>query len=723
MDESMRPRAAWMGACVALLLLGWGLGRGPGASAGEPPATRVPGSIELLGSPDGIDPYVIVPAFPRLTFDRPVWIGHPPDGTDVLWVGEQRGVLKVFRNTRDVAKASVALDLHKQVARTHNEEGLQGVAFHPGFKKNKTLFVTYSADKPRRLVLSRFETSGTRRRVRADTERVLLRQREPYGNHNGGCVAFGPDGRLYLSLGDGGSYGDPQNHAQNLDDWLGTILRLDVSGKKRVTAPADNPFVGVQHTKPEIYAYGFQNPRRFSFDSVTDRLWVGDVGNDRFQEVNRVERGGNYGWNLREGKAAFKAGHALVDLHEPLLALGKAKAQRITGGVVYRGKRLPGLIGAYLYGDSATGAVWALRTDGTKVTENKLLGRGVGISCFGEDRDGEVYFTSYDGKVYTLAPSSGEKSKAGFPRRLSDTGLFTDTHALTPHPALIPYEVNVPLWSDGAHKQRFLMLPGMQKIKVDRAGKMTFPVGTIFVKTFYLGDKARGPLPGTRLETRLFVHQERGWVGYTYVWNDEQTDAQLLDGRLDQARVDVHTSEGAAVNWTFPSRSDCMTCHTEVAGRVLGFRAEQINRSVGPAGAQRNQIDIFRALGLFEGKLTSKAAAWPDWGDPQAKPRAVVRAWLDANCAMCHQPNGPGNALIDLRYDTPIKKTNMLGRKPGQWNLGIYGAMLLVPGHPERSLVHARIARTDHLGMPPIGHHLVDKTVLDRVAAWIKQLR
>ncbi len=723
MYHASTTRFRWFGASTALAIFILVLALGVPQGSAEPPLQRAAGTIVISGSPDGIEPYVIVEAFPQLRFDRPVWIGHPPDGTEYLWVAEQGGLIKVFKNSRDVSKATVALDLRKKITRGHNEEGIQGLAFHPDFKKNKALFVTYSADAPRRLVLSRFETSGTRRRVRPNTERELLRQRQPFGNHNGGGLAFGPDGKLYVSLGDGGSRGDPAGNAQNLGNWLGSILRLDVSEKTKVSAPSDNPFVGVQHTKPEIWAYGLQNPRRFSFDRLTGDLWVGDVGNNKFQEINLIERGGNYGWNLREGTETFKTGKALVDLREPLMALDVDESRRITGGVVYRGKRLPGLIGAYVYADAAVGSVWAMRSDGKNVTENKLLGRGRGVSSFGDDADGEVYFTTYDGKVYTLAPWSGHKPKGRFPRLLSETGLFSDLKALTPHPALVEYSINVPLYSDGAHKQRYVMLPDMQKIKVDKRGRFEFPIGTIFVKHFYLGAEDKGPVVGTRLETRLFMRQHRGWVGYTYVWDEQQAEAHLLDGRLEQPRKDLKDADGKPVPWTFPSRADCMSCHTQAAGGVLGFRMEQINRVHDYGGAQLNQIDVFNRLEMFEGKLTPKAKAWPDWDDPNANERVAVRAWLDANCANCHQPAGPGNALIDLRFETPIEKSNMVDRRPGQWNLGVYGGRLLVPGEHKKSLLWVRMGRTDELCMPPIAYNVVDKRAMERIARWIDNMK
>ncbi len=706
----------WGLAVAALLLL-----LAPGISIGAPPDERVPGTIKIHGSPDELEDYVIVEAFPNLHFERPVWIGSPRDGTTNLFVAEQRGVIRMFENKRTTKKLTLSLDLRKKVGRTHNEEGLLGMAFHPRFEKNRQVYLAYSTADPRRTVVSRFEAQGTRKRFRASTEQVILRQRQPYGNHNGGWLAFGPDERLYIGFGDGGSHGDPQDHAQNLRTWLGSILRIDVSGKKGFQVPPENPFVGVKHSRDEIWAYGLQNPRSFSFDRVTGDLWVGDVGNAEWQEINIIECGGNYGWNLREGTQPFQEGRSLLPLNDPLYALGSADARSITGGVVYRGKRLPGLAGAYVYGDLATGNIWALRREGVGVSQNRLIGRGKGITSVGEDADGEIYFTAIDGKIYTLAPWSGHGGKWRFPRLLSQTGLFTDMQALKPHPSLIPYSLNVPFWSDGAHKQRYVMVPGKEKIKVRKDGTFDFPVGTIFVKNFWAGQAERGPLPGTRLETRIFMRRKREWAGYTYVWDADQKDAHLLDGRLEQPRLTA--VNGEKVNWTFPSRGDCMSCHTSVGNDVIGFRAEQLDRMHDYGGEKANQIEVFQRLGLFDGDIPKKVEAWPDIRTAPVGNRAAARAYLDVNCAMCHQPEGPGNALIDLRFDTPIKKSNLIGRMPGQWNLGVYGGKLLVPGDPEKSLLYVRMKRNDVKGMPPLAHNVDDEEGLKRIHMWIKRMK
>lgn len=704
----------WASAVLPLVVAAATVTRGEEA----PPHPRVPGTIVIQGNPDGLGGVDVVEAFPGVTFDRPVFVGHAGDGSSRLYVAEQGGVIRSF-DPRDPAKARVLLDLKAKVLRSHIEEGLLGVAFHPDFKRNGLLYVAYSADAPRRTVVSRFTAPGSRFFVRPQSEQVILQERQPAGSNNGGWLAFGPDGFLYVSLGDGGLEGDPEGNAQNLGTRLGKMLRLDVGEKKTYSVPQDNPFVEIPGARPEIWALGFRNVKRFAFDPVSGELWAGDTGMDRAEEVDRIQKGQNHGWNLREGLQPYKAGASLIPLTEPVLEIPRAEARSITGGVVYRGQRVPALQGAYLYGDQETGNVWGLRHDGSVVKENRLLARGKGVLAFGTDEAGEVYLACLDGRLYTLSPSREGAPAAAFPPRLSATGLFTDTGRLTPHPSLIAYDVNVPLWSDGAAKRRWIMLPGLSKVRAEAGQPWSFPVGTIFVKDFHLGEPGQG---GRRLETRLLLKSEAGWAGYTYVWNDEQTDAFLIDGRVQRQVAGGGDLEGTSAPWVFPSRTDCMACHTAAAGYVLGFRREQLSRP-GAADPLRTLVarDVFE--GDVAGLLASKEPAFPVWDAPDVPLVSGVRAYLDANCAMCHQPGGPGNASIDLRFATLLDKMNLVDRRPGQYDLGLAGAKLVTPGDPARSLLLVRMGRTDEKGMPPLAHNTPDAVALERVAAWIRGLR
>lgn len=344
-------------------------------------------------------------AFPRLSFDRPLYVAAPPDDTDRLFVLEQDGRVRVFANDRDVIRAEVALDLGAKVYRGHNEEGLLGLAFDPGFDENGHVYLHYSANHPRRGVVARFTMDDARQQILPGSESVVLEQPQPYGNHNGGMLAFGPDGYLYLSFGDGGSAGDPHRNGQDLGSWLAKILRIDVGAAAAAAGapyvvPSDNPFVDTAGARPEIWAYGLRNVWRFSFDRKTGELWAGDVGQDHWEEIDLIVPGGNYGWNRREGAHDFRGGPQPGPFLDPLLEYTRLLARSITGGYVYRGSSVPELEGAYVHGDYVTGFVWAAWWNGRQIERHQLIGLVPGVSSFGEDRDGELLATSFDGKIY-----------------------------------------------------------------------------------------------------------------------------------------------------------------------------------------------------------------------------------------------------------------------------------------------------------------------------------
>ncbi len=703
---------------LILLALLSALLEGPAAESGPEPR-RAPGTIRLEGDPDGLASYRIVAAFPNLRFRRPLYLGAPPDGTNRIFVLEQDGRVLWFQNDPNVREVHEALDLRDKVYRRHNEEGLLGLAFHPHFKTNRTLFLHYSANNPRRGVVARFQMDRARKRILPQSERVILEQRQPWGNHNGGGLEFGPDGYLYITFGDGGAANDPLGSGQDVSTWLGAMLRIDVDRGKPYAIPPGNPLVGRPGAKPEIWAYGLRNVWRFSFDRVTGACWAGDVGQNAWEEIDILVKGGNYGWNAREGHSAFRGGSKQPGFIDPVISHDRREARSITGGYVYRGKRLPGLVGAYLYADYATGNLWALRWDGAKVTQLQRIPRAGSVSSFGEDEAGEVYFTAFDGRIYTFAEAGPQRAESAFPRRLSQTGLFTDVAKLTPHASLIPYEVNAPLWSDGADKQRWIMLPDLAKVSVGSDGVFTYPRGTIFVKHFHAGSTRR-------LETRLYVLRDDGWRGFTYVWNEAQDDADLIDGRVEQELPGKLARQLGTDTWTYPGRADCASCHTAQAGYVLGFRSEQLDRMRpgGPGRRSANQLDVFQALGLFRGTARTRPP-WPAWEGPDAAVGSAeqVRAYLDANCAYCHRPAGTGNAKIDLRYETPLDRAFLIDEPPGQGDLGVRAARIVVPGDPQRSLLYLRMQRTDATGMPSLAHNSVDKRAVERVARWIRALK
>jgi glucose/arabinose dehydrogenase len=378
-----------------------------------------------LGQETAIPDVGFEPAFPNLKFERCVAIAHPTDGTDRLFIVEQPGRVRGFENRRDSSESTLALDISDKVLSSGNEEGLLGMAFHPKFKTNHELYLQYSFPKlgpkrerdPRtRNVISRFKMDADHQKILRDSEEVILEILQPYENHNGGVLQFGPDGFLYIGLGDGGSGNDPHGNGQNLNTFLGKFLRIDVDRRdegKAYAVPKDNPFVGKPGVLPEIWSYGWRNPWGYHFDRKTGELWSSDVGQDKWEEVDIVKKGANYGWSVREGKHDFKPGPG-GPFEEPIVDHGHAQKNStdgmnsLTGGCVYRGSRLRELDGLYLYGDFVTGNMWALRWDGSKVVAHKQLFefKLKQITTFGEDRDGDVYWATFtDGRLYrfTLA--------------------------------------------------------------------------------------------------------------------------------------------------------------------------------------------------------------------------------------------------------------------------------------------------------------------------------
>ncbi|MHC5022772.1 MAG: PQQ-dependent sugar dehydrogenase [Planctomycetota bacterium] len=386
----------------------------------EPAAAPDPATQDDAAPSTGDLPDVtLTPAFPRLSFARPVYLTHAGDDSGRLFVLEQDGRIRVFEAKPDVEAAGVFLDIKERVYRGHNEEGLLALAFHPRFRENRQFYVYYSASRPRRGVLSRFTVSADDP-DRADpaTEQVILEVDQPWGNHNGSTVLFGPDGYLYMSLGDGGAANDPQNNGQNLSTLLGTIVRIDVDRAdpgRAYAIPPDNPFVDRDGARPEIWAWGLRNVWRMSFDPETGDLWAGEVGQNRWEEICLITRGGNYGWRIREGTHGFTDETTTETLIDPVVEYSHSEGLSVTGGHVYRGTRLRRLAGAYVYADYVSGNIWALRYEDGQVTAQRQIAKTRPrkyISSFGEGPDGELYVCAFNtldargsggkGRIYVL---------------------------------------------------------------------------------------------------------------------------------------------------------------------------------------------------------------------------------------------------------------------------------------------------------------------------------
>ena len=661
----------------------------------------------------------LTPAFAALTFNAPVDMVQRP-GSDQWYVVEQAGTVQTFPNDDAVqpAQESTFLDISSTAfIGDSGEGGLLSIAFHPQWATNHEVILSYTiagpGTPPLITKLSKTTTSADGLSASSAPGSEIFSLDLPYTNHHGGNAVFGADGDLYFGIGDGGSQGDPDNRAQDLGQDFGKMLRFDVDSSPMATAPPDNPFVGVSGALPEIWAYGFRNPWRWSFDSATGALWMGDVGQDTWEEVDVVQPGGNYGWSLKEGFSCYKAPSPCDTgpWTDPIVNYDHTQGNSITGGFVYRGAAIPSLVGTYVYADFGSGTVWGLfyGSNGEPEPQELLPATGINFSSFAQGHDGELYLLDYtNGKIEKLSPATAAPP-SDFPQTLSATGCVDAAHPQNAIAGMIPYDVESPLWSDGATKRRWMSVPDGQTITLGTDGDFNFPVGTVLMKEFSVG--------GKRAETRLLMNATDGWSGYTYQWNDAQTDAALLPADA--------TKNFGAQEWFFPSRAQCLTCHTDAAGRSLGPEVLQLNHAFKyPDGATVNELAQLDHLGMF---TTSP-------GDPTTLPTLFAptgttgtleqraKSYLHANCSICHRPGGTNQANWDGRFEIALHDMGVCNADPLEGDLGVTGAKLMVPGDPTHSLISLRMHATDSDKMPPIGRHVVDTQGAAVVDAWITSL-
>lgn len=677
-------------------------------------------------------PISMVDAFPDLPdFSQPVYLTNAGDGSNRLFVVEQAGRIQVFSNSPDANGYSTFLDLRDRVI-SGGEMGLLGLAFDPDFASNGYFYVYYIGAGPRSVV-SRFSVSINDPNV-ADpaTETPLLSIDQPYDNHNGGTLQFGPDGYLYFGLGDGGSGGDPDGNGQNTQTLLGSLLRIDPAGTG-YNVPADNPFVGSNTSLPEIWAYGFRNPYRFSFDRDTGDLWLADVGQDQIEEINVVTKGGNYGWNWYEGSQVFRGGAPQGDYRMPVYEYDHSLGQSVTGGYVYRGNSAPDLTGQYIYGDFISTRIWSLSVDSQfNVVRNDSLGNAPqNPAGFGEDEQGELYIAGYGGRLYRFESGSGADPIDDFPERLSDTGLFSDTSSLIPASGLIEYAVNAPLWSDYSVKRRWIAIPNGQRITFAANSPWQFPVGSILVKHFAMEMIAGDPDSARHLETRVLIRQWQGWFGVSYRWNQQQTDADLVRTASTETLTvaDADFSNGQRQQaYFYPGPNDCLSCHVSAAGVILGVKTTQLNGTFDYAAGgdtrRANQLTTWNHIGLFSSDIGAagqylKLAALDD---SSASLSQRSRSYLDSNCAFCHQAGGTAPVNIDLRHALSLTQTQTLNQLPQAGDLGITDARIIASGDAQRSVLWARMNRTDNNRMPPIASSMPDQEALTLLQQWIDSL-
>lgn len=632
------------------------------------------------------------------------------------YVLEQEGRVKRFANTASTASVETVLDLTPRVS-CCNELGLLGMTFHPNFAMNGYVYLTYTTvAPPDGLVarVSRFTSPDGGATLDPASEQVVIYLVKNYENHHGGNVDFGPDGMLYVGYGDGGSNGDVHNLSQDPFELYGKMLRLDVDHPDPglpYGIPGDNPFAAGGGL-PEVWAYGFRQPWRWSFDPVTGDLWLGDVGMHTYEEIDKVVPGANYGWRLKEAAAC---NNPPVDCDpdgittDPVVWYDRSDGHVVVGGHVYRGTAVPNLVGTYLFNDYGGDDIFQIVYDPvTGAASMEVAEPGSDdIVDWSYGADGESYLLSVHGNVYRIDPDD-EPVRSNFPQTLSETGCFDPDDPSAPLPALVPFSPAHPFWSDGLSKRRWLALPDGATIHVDPAtGDFDLPVGAMLFKEFTAPD-------GARVETRMFVHHDDGWTGYTYAWRPDGTDAdlQVTDGQMGLA---------GGGTWDLPSRAQCLECHTSAAGSSLGLELAQLDTDlVYPlTGRTGNQLDTLDHIGMFDAPITHPGPLPALDGDAPVEDRA--RTYLQVNCSPCHRPDSESPVALDLRRATPLAETGLCG-VPEEGDLGIADARIVAPGDPSRSVLSARVHRRGADQMPPIGTNVVDDAGVAVLDAWITDL-
>lgn len=767
---------------------------------------------KIVGTPEPPPPFRAEVVYPDIRFKNPVVIVSAP-GADRWFVGQQDGHIfsfskqrgtktsEPFLNVRDIIPPSKKANSKPSInnAPVKNLEALYGLTFHPKFAENRFVYVCYvvGGEGGKQLSdgtrVSRFKVSDTNPpHAIPESEEVVISWLQ--GGHNGGCLCFGPDGCLYISTGDGGFANPPdgRNSGQDMTTLLSKVLRIDVDHPdegKLYSIPKDNPFVNLAGARGETWCYGLRNPWKMKFDRQTGELWLGDVGWELWELVFNVKKGANYGWSVVEGRQQVHPDRKVgpSPILPPTIEVPHTDGVSITGGYVYRGQKFPELVGQYLFGDWETRRIWGSKWDDVtqSMTPMKdLVEPTVRLVDFAEDHDGELVLLDYDnGQVSELVRNPPADPNQKFPTKLSQTGLFnfrstpqegddqTKLAVAHPHPAegVTAFDISAEQWADGASAQRFIAVPSSDPIVLRPKqqsiegsmfqSSMTFPAGTVLVKTLSLpvladvqNEKGIKAIGQRRIETQLLHYDGRFWRGYTYAWNDEQTDAELVEATGRERTYSVYDEtapqQKREQTWHFSSRVECARCHNQWAEYALAFNIRQLDREAPVAvlnsrikyqppslhdatssdGA--NQLRFLARAGLVE--LPSSPLADASQADqpkhlvnPYAPANNInqrARSYLHVNCAHCHRTGGGGAGYFQLQQELPLDGMKAIDIKPTQGLFEIADARIIAPGDPFRSTLFYRIAKTGSGRMPHIGSELVDPRGRQLIFDWIREL-
>ncbi len=771
-----------------------------GLDAPEPVGAYFNGTFPVT-APGEASPWATANAFPNLTFVDPLWLTPVPGGNDLLVVGKNGQLWRFPKNVGTTQAQVVKVLEWVANTQSSEDQGFYSLVFHPQFGQAGSpnanyAYVCYSykpvltgADANHSYWrVSRFTWLPATGTLDPNSEFVLMSQYDRCRWHNGGALFFDNQGFLNISCGDGGDSGEgggltgadgALSRTQKLNFGLFSgLFRIDVNNdpakshaiRRQPLSPANKPSgwpasftrgYGIPNDNPwldpaesvleEYFALGLRSPHTAQYDAVNGEVWIGDVGEGSREEMTRLPKGGNAQWGYREGSVSGPGAAAVPPIGTetpPVFDYSHTVGNCIIGGMRYRGAKWNALLGGkVLYGDNGKGRIWAATLDaagGSPVSEllidGFVTGSKSGLGNFCTDTAGEIYLmtlngTNQPGGTIRKLVSAGVSVEP--PQFLSQTGVFTNLTTMTAASGVIPYSVATPLWSDGAAKKRWIILPNdgvhdtaAEQIIFDDEGSWKFPAGTVFVKHFEVTTNESNPSQVKRLETRFLVCTAGGGkYGVTYRWNAAGTDAELLsNGQGEDFTVTLQNGSTETRHWDYPSRAECLQCHNTAAGQALGVRTYPLNESLryDATGRTANQLVTFNALGMFDHKLTvaelenfieSRAI-----DDPTAPMEHRVRSYLDANCAHCHRPGGTVD-FFDARLGTPLNWQGLVnGVLKGQFDLGP-DARYLKPGDADLSAVHFRLSNVGNgAAMPPLAKNRVDQKAVDLMRTYLESI-
>lgn len=688
---------------------------------------------QVHGYPEPPPPYTTEKWQASIDWERTLYAAAEP-GRNALLVVQESGEERPARILRvaddpNATSTETILEIPKWI--------VYSLTFHPKYQENGYLYLGMNGPTDREIDrfnrVTRF-TVDAEGKIEPTSELVILKWSS--NGHNGAALTFGHDGMLYITTGDGTTDSDMWLSAQDVTNLLGSVLRIDVdhpAKDKPYSIPPDNPFLSIERARGELWAIGLRNPWRMCTDRKTGQIWVGNNGQDLWETAHLIRRGENYGWSVFEGSHPFYLNRELgpAPFVPPTLEHHHQEARSLTGGEVYYGTKLPELDGTYIYGDFSTGKVWGARHDGTQVTwHRELADTPLAIAAFAVTHSGELLLVEYGNGFSRLIPREAPPDRPPFPPKLSETGLFVSVKDYEVQPGVIPYEINAAGWVDGATAERHVAIPNSGSMSFSETRGFTLSDGSVALQTLSV-PVASNLTQTRRVETRMLVRQEGAWIGYSYLWNEAQDDAELVEATGRDIELPLSANDGAALSsavkrpWRVPSRSECMSCHSDRMGVVLGLSQPQLNRDCSYGGHIENQIEVLRRIGILAGNLERPLAEMQKLVDPYDPHQSLeqrARSYLHTNCSVCHILSGGGNSRMALEITTESEGLAIIDQHPQHDTLGIANARIVAPGDPQRSVLYHRISRRGRGQMPPLVTQVVDQRASDLFSEWIKSL-